>query len=145
MAKPVSFPNVTEQKKPGRKPTRPMAPEEKREAALIRLPAFYLRAASTLGSMHGDGPDRGRARRARRLLRAVSGDHCPGAQGDGPGGCLMSRQESRRAAELKALRAELERRLDRLDFRFHYIGPALAEMARHAERTIRRLAQEPDA
>ena len=53
MAKPVSFPNVTEQKKPGRKPTRPMAPEEKREAALIRLPAFYLRAASTLGSMHG--------------------------------------------------------------------------------------------
>ena len=31
------------------------------------------------------------------------------------------------------------------DFRFHNIGPALAEMARHAERTIRRLAQEPDA
>jgi hypothetical protein len=57
----------------------------------------------------------------------------------------MARQESRRAAELKALRAELERRLDRLDFRFHYIGPALAEMARYAERTIRRLAQEPDA
>ena len=57
----------------------------------------------------------------------------------------MARQESRRAAELKALRAEFEQRLDRLDFRFHNIGPALAAMARHAERTIRRLAQEPDA
>jgi hypothetical protein len=57
----------------------------------------------------------------------------------------MSRRESRRATELKALRAELERRLDRLDFRFHNIGPALAAMAQHAERTIRRLAQEPDA
>ena len=57
----------------------------------------------------------------------------------------MARRESRRTAELKALRAELERRLDRLDFRFHYIGPALAKIAQHAERTIRRLAQEPDA
>jgi hypothetical protein len=57
----------------------------------------------------------------------------------------MARQESRRAAELEALRAELGEQLDRLDFRFHNIGPALAEMARHAERTIRRLAQEPDA
>jgi hypothetical protein len=57
----------------------------------------------------------------------------------------MARQESRRAAELKALRAELEQRLDRLDFRSESIGPALAAMARHAERTIRRLAQEPDA
>ena len=57
----------------------------------------------------------------------------------------MARQESRRVAELKALRAELERRLDRLDFRSESIGPALAEMARHTERTIRRLAQEPDA
>ena len=57
----------------------------------------------------------------------------------------MARQESRRAAELKALRAELERQLDRLDFRFHNIGSALAKMAQHAERTIRRLAQEPDA
>ena len=57
----------------------------------------------------------------------------------------MARQESRRAAELQELRAELERRLDRLDFRFHYIGPALAKMAQLAERTIRRLAQEPDA
>jgi hypothetical protein len=53
MAKPVSFPNVTEQKKAGRKSTRPIAPDEKREAALIRLPPFYLRAASTLGSLHG--------------------------------------------------------------------------------------------
>ena len=57
----------------------------------------------------------------------------------------MARQASRRAAELKALRAELVKQLDRLDFRFHNIGPALAAMARHAERTIRRLAQEPDA
>ena len=30
----------------------------------------------------------------------------------------MARQESRRAAELKALRAELVKQLDRLDFRF---------------------------
>jgi hypothetical protein len=57
----------------------------------------------------------------------------------------MARQESQRTAELKTLRAELAKQLDRLDFRFHNIGPALAEMARHAERTIRRLAQEPDA
>ena len=57
----------------------------------------------------------------------------------------MARQESRRAAELKALRAELVEQLDRLDFRFHKIGPSLAEMARQAGRTIRRLAQEPDA
>ena len=57
----------------------------------------------------------------------------------------MARQESRRTAELKVLRAELVERLDRLDFRSESIGPALAEMARHAERTIRRLAQEPGA
>ena len=57
----------------------------------------------------------------------------------------MARRESRRVAELKALRAELAKQLDQLDFRFHNIGPALAEMAQHAERTIRRLAQEPDA
>ena len=57
----------------------------------------------------------------------------------------MARQESWRAAELKTLRAELVKRLDRLDFRSESIGPALAEMARHAERTIRRLMQEPDA
>ena len=57
----------------------------------------------------------------------------------------MARQESRRTAELKSLRAELVEQLDRLDFRFHKIGPSLAEMTRHAERTIRRLAQEPDA
>jgi hypothetical protein len=57
----------------------------------------------------------------------------------------MAWRESRRAAELKALRAELVKRLDQLDFRSESIGPALAEMARHAERTIRRLAQEPDA
>jgi len=57
----------------------------------------------------------------------------------------MARRASGRAAELKALRAELAKQLDQLDFRFHNIGPALAEMARHAERTIRRLMQEPDA
>jgi hypothetical protein len=57
----------------------------------------------------------------------------------------MARQESRRTAELKTLRAELVEQLDRLDFRFHKIGPSLAEMTRHAERTIRRLMQEPDA
>jgi hypothetical protein len=57
----------------------------------------------------------------------------------------MAWWESRRTAELKTLRAELVRRLDRLDFRSESIGPALAEMAQHAERTIRRLAQEPDA
>jgi hypothetical protein len=55
----------------------------------------------------------------------------------------MARQESRRVAELKALRALLVKQLDQLDFRFHNIRPALAEMAQHAERTIRRLAQEP--
>jgi hypothetical protein len=57
----------------------------------------------------------------------------------------MAWQESRRAAELKALRAELVKQLDRLDFRSHNIGPALAKMAQHAECTIRRLAQEPPA
>ena len=57
----------------------------------------------------------------------------------------MARQESQRAVELKTLRAELVEHLERLDFRFHNIGPALAEMAQHAEHTIRRLAQEPDA
>ena len=57
----------------------------------------------------------------------------------------MARQESRLTAELKTLRAELVEQRARLDFRFHNIGPALAKMAQLAERTIRRLAQEPDA
>ena len=57
----------------------------------------------------------------------------------------MAGQESRPVAELKALRALLVKQLDQLDFRFHNIRPALAEMAQHAERTIRRLAQEPRA
>ena len=35
----------------------------------------------------------------------------------------MARQERRRAAELKALRAELVKQLDRLDFRSESIGP----------------------
>ena len=51
----------------------------------------------------------------------------------------MARQESRGAAELQKLRAELVKQLDRLDFRSESIGPALAEMASHAERNIRRL------
>jgi hypothetical protein len=49
---------------------------------------------------------------------------------------LLVRRESRRVAELQKLRAELEQRLDRLDFRSDSLGPALAEMARHVERTI---------
>ena len=51
----------------------------------------------------------------------------------------MGRRESRQAAELKELRAWLVKRLDRLDFRSESLGPALAKMARLAERTIRRL------
>ena len=51
----------------------------------------------------------------------------------------MARRESRRAAELKKLRAELVEQLDRIDFRSESIGPALAKMAQHAKRTIRRL------
>ena len=68
-------------------------------------------------------------------------DH-PGRLRPGPpgeGGRLMASRESRRAADLKTLRAELEKQLDRLDFRSESLGAALAEMARHAERTIRRL------
>jgi hypothetical protein len=52
----------------------------------------------------------------------------------------MTWRKSRRAAELAKLRAELVKRLDQLDFRSESIGPALAEMAQHVERTIRRLA-----
>jgi prefoldin subunit 5 len=46
---------------------------------------------------------------------------------------------SRRAAELKALRAELEQRLGQLDFRSESLDQAFAEIAQHAERTIRKL------
>ena len=49
----------------------------------------------------------------------------------------MASRESRRTAELKALRAELVKRLDRLDFRSGSIAPALAEMARLVERSLR--------
>ena len=52
----------------------------------------------------------------------------------------MGHQESRRAAELEKLRAELVKRLDRLDFRSESLAPALAEMARHVERTLRETA-----
>jgi hypothetical protein len=52
----------------------------------------------------------------------------------------MARRESRRGAELKKLRAELVEQLDGLDFRSENIRSALAKMAEHAERTIRRLA-----
>jgi hypothetical protein len=50
----------------------------------------------------------------------------------------MARRESRRVAELQTLRAELVKQLEQLDFRFESTGPALAKMAQHAERTIRR-------
>ena len=51
----------------------------------------------------------------------------------------MATQKSRRVAELEKLRGELVKQLARLDFRSESIGPALAKMAQHAERTIRRL------
>ena len=51
----------------------------------------------------------------------------------------MGHRESRRTAELEKLRTELVERLDQQDFRSESLTPALAEMARHAERTIRRL------
>ena len=51
----------------------------------------------------------------------------------------MGRRKSRRVADLKELRAELEKRLDQLGFRSESLGPALAEMARHVERTLRQL------
>jgi hypothetical protein len=38
----------------------------------------------------------------------------------------MAMPESRRSAELEKLRAELEQRLDRLDFRSESLGVALA-------------------
>ena len=52
----------------------------------------------------------------------------------------MTSRESRRAAELTTLRAELVEQLDRLDFRSGSIAPALAEMARLVERTLRQTA-----
>jgi hypothetical protein len=51
----------------------------------------------------------------------------------------MARRESRLAAELKTLHAELEKRLDQLDFRSESLGPALAKIAQHAESTIRQM------
>jgi hypothetical protein len=51
----------------------------------------------------------------------------------------MAKRESRRVAELQTLRAELVKQLDRLDFRSESLGPALAKMAQHVERTIRQL------
>ena len=55
----------------------------------------------------------------------------------------MARQESRRTAELKALRAELVKQLDRLDFRSESIGPALAKMARQATSPISTVTASP--
>jgi len=52
----------------------------------------------------------------------------------------MWRRESGRVAELKKLRAELVKRLGRLDFRAESLERAFAQMARHVEHTIRRLA-----
>ena len=69
-------------------------------------------------------------------------DH-PGRLRPGPpgeGGRLMASRESRRAAELKTLRAELVKRLDRLDFRSESLAPALAAMVRLVERTLRETA-----
>jgi len=54
----------------------------------------------------------------------------------------MARRERRRAAALQKLRADLVKRLARLDFRSESLGPALRTIALDAERTIRRLAQE---
>jgi len=51
----------------------------------------------------------------------------------------MAWRESRWTAELAKLRAELVKRLDLLDFRAESLEQAFAEMARHVERTIRRL------
>jgi hypothetical protein len=52
----------------------------------------------------------------------------------------MAQRPAPCAAELEKLRAALVKRLEQLDFRSDSIGPALAELARHVERTIRRLA-----
>jgi hypothetical protein len=62
--------------------------------------------------------------------------HRRGLRRNGRGGRLMAKRERRRAAELQKLRVE---QLDRLDFRFESMGPALAKMAQHAERSIRRM------
>jgi hypothetical protein len=51
----------------------------------------------------------------------------------------MAHRESRRAAELQKLRAELVKRLEQMDVRTESLDQAFAEMARHVERTIRRL------
>jgi hypothetical protein len=51
----------------------------------------------------------------------------------------MAQRPRQQAAELAKLRIELAMRLARLDFRSENLGPALAAMARQAERTIRRL------
>jgi hypothetical protein len=65
----------------------------------------------------------------------------PGIQAEaGAGGMSYPHRERRRAAELKELRAELVKRLGQLDFRAENLEQAFAEMARHVERTIRRLA-----
>ena len=51
----------------------------------------------------------------------------------------MAWRDIRRATELQKLRAELVKQLEQLDFRSESLGPALAKMAQHTERTIRRL------
>ena len=50
----------------------------------------------------------------------------------------MASRESRRAAELTTLRAELVKQLD--DFRSESIAPVLAEMAPRVERILRETA-----
>jgi len=51
----------------------------------------------------------------------------------------------RRIAEIKALRADLVERLNRLDFRFESLGPAFAKMTQDVERTLRRLEEDSGA
>ena len=51
---------------------------------------------------------------------------------------MAAQKSQQRVAELQKLRGELVKQLARLDFRFESIGPALAKMAQHAERSIRR-------
>ena len=52
---------------------------------------------------------------------------------------MMATQKSQRVAELQKLRGELVKQAARLDFRFERHRAALAKMAQHAERAIRRL------
>jgi hypothetical protein len=52
----------------------------------------------------------------------------------------MTQPPNHRAIELAKLRAELVARLELFDFRSESVGLVLAELARHVERTLRRIA-----